>query len=179
MKTFRRQYPSSYPSVPKARRDVAAFARSCGLYPNDINDIALAAGEACNNAAEHGHVAAGHFTVRCSYEGGELTIEVIDRGAGFDPAGKGECSDPENLGMRGLGIFIMRSLMDDICFTVQKSGTSVKLTKYALRESPVTVAGLLKGNGEAGPRLTLAAVHDRLKSLLKLARFQSGGRRQR
>lgn len=179
MRAFRRQYPSSYPSVPKARRDVASFARSCGLYPTDINDLALAVGEACNNAAEHGHVAAGYFTVRCSYESGEMTIEVTDRGSGFDPKGKGECSDPENLGMRGLGIFIMRSLMDDICFTVQRSGTSVKLTKYALREMPVTISGLLKGNGVASPRLTLGAVHDRLKSLLKLARFQSGGRRQR
>lgn len=179
MRTFKRHYPSNYSSVPKARRDVAAFARGCGLLSNDISDITLAVGEACNNAAEHGHVASGRFGVTCWYENGEIVIDVADGGSGFDPQGKGECRDPENLGMRGLGIFIMRSLMDDVCYTVHGSGTAVRLTKYALRQQPVTMAGLLKGNGMASHGASLGAVHDGLKALLKLARFQSGGRRQR
>jgi serine/threonine-protein kinase RsbW len=177
MKTFRRQYPSNYSSVPKARRDVAAFARDCLLLQNDINDVALAVGEACNNAAEHGHTTEGSFSVTCSYENGELVIEVSDRGCGFDPQGKGECSDPENLGMRGLGIFIMRSLMDDICFTVHPSGTSVRLTKYALREQ-ATTSPYASSNGHALP-LSLEGVGERLKAFLKLARVQAGSRRKR
>jgi anti-sigma regulatory factor (Ser/Thr protein kinase) len=175
VKSFRRRYPSKVASVPKARRDVAAFARGCGLLPSDISDIALAVGEACNNAAEHGHVAEGAFDVSCSYENGELVVEIADRGSGFDPHGKGECQDPENLGMRGLGIFIMRSLMDDICFTPTATGTSVRLIKYALRERPGEVA---YPNGQPAGS-ALGAVHERLKALLKLARVQPGQRRQR
>jgi serine/threonine-protein kinase RsbW len=177
MKAFRRQYPSKFASVPKARRDVCAFARACGLLPSDISDIALAVGEACNNAAEHGHVATGSFEVACAYENGELVVEISDRGGGFDPRGKGECQDPENLGMRGLGIFIMRSLMDDICFTTLASGTSVRLTKYALRER--SQDGVAQRDGRLGSRLRLDVVHERLKALLKLARTQMGQRRQR
>jgi serine/threonine-protein kinase RsbW len=178
VKAFRRQYPSKIASVPKARRDVASFARSCGLLDADISDITLAVGEAFNNAAEHGHVAAGVFDVSCAYENGELVVEITDRGSGFDPRGKGECVDPDNLGMRGLGIFIMRSLMDDICFATKSTGTSVRLTKYALRER-VAADGVAGRNGRLSARLGLGAVHERLKALLKLARTQSSQRRQR
>jgi serine/threonine-protein kinase RsbW len=181
MRGFRRRYPSNYSSVPRARRDLASFARSCGLSTAEVNDLTLAAGEACNNAAEHGHVADGHFTVACSYDKlrGAVVVEVADAGRGFDPAGKGECLPPERLGMRGLGIFIMRSLMDDVCFSVTKFGTRVRLVKY-LRYRPADgdMTPAAASNGRSDGRHVLGAVHDRLKTLLKLARVHPGGRRQ-
>ena len=179
MKTLKRRYPSKFASVSKARREITSFARSCSLLSGDVSDIALAAGEACNNAAEHGHVMGGHFTVSCSYENGEFCIEIADEGCGFDPSGKGECLDPESLGMRGLGIFIMRSLMDDICFTMNACGTSVRLTKFGLASGRAASGPALHANGHANGVFGLGAVHHRLKSLLELARVQMGSRRQR
>jgi anti-sigma regulatory factor (Ser/Thr protein kinase) len=179
MKTLKRRYPSRFASVSKARREITSFARSCALLSCDVSDIALAAGEACNNAAEHGHVLGGHFTVLCSYENGEFSIEVADEGCGFDPSGKGECLDPESLGMRGLGIFIMRSLMDDICFTMNACGTCVRLTKFGLATSPVPAGVPVYTNGHGNGTFSLGAVHHRLKSLLELARVQMSSRRQR
>lgn len=176
MRTFRRQYSSNYSSVSKARHDVAAFARRCGLLPFDVGDITLAVGEACNNAAEHGRITAGSFGVFCAYEKGKLNVEVTDQGAGFDPRGKGECHEPEALATRGLGIFIMRSLMDDVSFTTKRSGTSVRLTKVALREVPA--AGEPGRPNGVAPKTGLGAVHDRLKALLKLGRTQSGNGRE-
>jgi anti-sigma regulatory factor (Ser/Thr protein kinase) len=179
MKTLKRRYPSKFASVSKARREITSFARSCNLLSGDVSDIALAAGEACNNAAEHGHVMGGHFTVACSYDNGEFSIEVADEGCGFDPSGKGECVDPESLGMRGLGIFIMRSLMDDICFTMNPWGTCVRLTKFGLASSRTAMGAPLYGDGHSNGAFGLGAVHHRLKSLLELARVQVGSRRQR
>lgn len=180
MKTQKRRYPSSFASVSRARREVATFARNCRLVGCDVSDIALAAGEACNNAAEHGHVSGGHFTVACFFENGEFAIEVADEGCGFDPSGKGKCVDPESLGMRGLGIFIMRSLMDDICYTVNRYGTCVRLTKFGLSAQPAfAAASVFHTNGRANAALGLGAVHHRLKSLLELARIQMSSRRQR
>ncbi|MBC5808679.1 MAG: ATP-binding protein [Candidatus Eremiobacter antarcticus] len=129
MKTLSHEYPSSYASVNQARRHVSAFAAQCGLQPPDISDIALAVGEACNNAAEHGHVAHGHFSVHCSFNGHSFVVHVKDSGGGFELAGKGERMEPDQRGMRGLGIFIMRSLMDDISYAITDGGTSVRLTK--------------------------------------------------
>ncbi len=178
MKTLKRRYPSKLASVSKARREITSFARTCNLFACDISDIALAAGEACNNAAEHGHVLGGHFTVVCAFENGEFLVEVADEGCGFDPAGKGECIDPDRLGMRGLGIFIMRSLMDDVCFSMNACGTCVRMTKFGLTTAqPFEVSAY--PNGHANGVTGLGAVHHRLKSLLELARVQMGSRRQR
>lgn len=180
MKALKRRYPSKFASVSKARREVASFARGCGLLTCDISDIALAAGEACNNAAEHGHVTGGQFTVVCSYENGEFGIEVADEGCGFDPVGKGECFDPDRLGMRGLGIFIMRSLMDDVCFTMNDCGTCVRMMKFGLAtQRSLAGAPATHANGRAASVSGLGAVHHRLKSLFELARVQMGSRRQR
>jgi anti-sigma regulatory factor (Ser/Thr protein kinase) len=180
MKMLKRRYPSNLASVSKARREVTSFARSCRLLSCDVSDIALATGEACNNAAEHGHVSGGHFRVICSYEHGEFAVEVADEGAGFDPIGKGECIDPDRLGIRGLGIFIMKSLMDDVCFTMKGAGTSVKMMKFGLT-SQRTLAQTpgLSGNGHASRTVGLGSVHNGLKSLFERARIQMGSRRQR
>ena len=180
MKTLKRRYPSKLASVSKARREVTSFARSCRLLSCDINDIALATGEACNNAAEHGHVVGGHFTIQCSYEHGEFAVEVADDGSGFDPAGKGECIDPDRLGIRGLGIFIMKSLMDDVCFTIKGAGTSVKMMKFGLRpQRALAEMPGFSGNGRASGAAALGAVQHGLKSMFERARIQMGGRRQR
>jgi len=178
MKTLKRRYQSKLASVCKARREVTSFARGCGLLPSDVSDIALATGEACNNAAEHGHVMGGHFTVICWFENGEFAVEVADEGCGFDPSGKGECLDPERLGMRGLGIFIMRSLMDDVCFTMNACGTCVRMQKFGLAARRLSNEAAAH-NGRAAAGASLGAVHDRLKSLLELARVQVSSRRQR
>ena len=180
MKTFKRRYQSNLASVSKARREVTSFAHGCRLLSCDINDIALATGEACNNAAEHGHVSGGHFIVICSYKDGEFSVEVADEGCGFDPVGKGECIDPHRLGIRGLGIFIMKSLMDDVCFTMKGAGTSVKMMKFGLTSNR-TLAETpgLGGNGRSARTAGLGSVHDGLKSLFERARIQMSSRRQR
>jgi serine/threonine-protein kinase RsbW len=177
MKTFNRQYPSEYASVPKARRDVAAFARQCGLGLADLSDVTLAVGEACNNAAEHGHVARGAFSVKCSYTDGEIVIEVADRGMGFDPHGKGETSDPNMMKLRGLGIFVMHSLMDDVYFSSHPSGTSVRLTKRVGHGLGPQADGRGAGGRDGQPQLR--SMGERLKALLELRGVHSGSRRER
>jgi len=129
VKQFKHRYASRYTSVTQARRDVVAFTALCGLHEHDIADVALAVGEACNNAAEHGHVNGGFFTLRCTCSAGRLTVDVLDEGKGFLLAGKGERMDPESRGVRGLGIFLMRALMDDVSYEMAGHGTRVRLIK--------------------------------------------------
>ena len=101
---------------------------SCGFDLADTCDIALAVGEACNNAAEHGHVERGSFSLGCSFDGRNLTVQVSDSGEGFDPAGTGTLrGEPA---VRGLGIFIMRALMDSVSYRTNGRGTTVELIKH-------------------------------------------------
>jgi anti-sigma regulatory factor (Ser/Thr protein kinase) len=133
--TFRALYASRYESVAEARRAVAQFADRCGFDRSDISDIILAVGEACNNAAEHGHVDRGHFTVGCAFEDDLLKTEVKDGGGGFQPEAGVETPSPVQWLGRGRGIPIMRALMDRVTFRVTARGTTVILEKRKLASS--------------------------------------------
>src|SRR5690348_5543005 len=127
--TFLASYPSMFESVAVARRAVGVFAQSRGFSPSEVSDIVLAVGEACSNAVEHGHEANGQILVRCAFENDTLTIEIGDRGRGFDDKrALGSAIPAEFLG-RGRGIPIMRAVMDGVRYETGKTGTTVFLQK--------------------------------------------------
>jgi len=126
--SFQALYPSAYRSVSEARHAAADFALDCGFDMSDLCDIALAVGEACNNAAEHGHVDAGRIRLGCVFDGVDLRIEISDNGLGFDVRrvlGVTGASSRE----RGMGIHIMRTLMDRVEYDCSGDGTTVRLIK--------------------------------------------------
>jgi len=135
MTHFEATFPSAPSAVPDARHAVRAFAMRAGLDPWETSDVVLAAGEACNNAAEHAHSSGGLFTVRGVDDGHALAIEIIDYGGGFDLAGKGAAMAPEQRGVRGLGIFLMRCLMDEVSYTTDRNGTTVRMVKLTPRRA--------------------------------------------
>lgn len=110
-----------------ARRGVAGFAGACGFSESEIADIRLAAGEALSNAVEHGgRVRSTGFTVECSFDGEELSIEIRDSGLGFLAPQPQTAVQPDQRG-RGFGIFLMRRLMDEVAFI--RNGTIVRLVR--------------------------------------------------
>ena len=124
---FSARYPSSYRSVAQARHAVADFALDCGFDLAEVCDIALAVGEACNNAVEHGHVNDGSILLHCAFDGVSLNVEVADQGRGFDSDHLAEAAGSSR-GDRGLGIFLMRTLMDRVEYESKDCGTVVRLT---------------------------------------------------
>jgi|GEM_PF-6732593 len=52
------------------------------MTSDDIFDVALAAGDACANAVEHGHFENRMFTVRCEYRAGAMSVEIRDYDTG-------------------------------------------------------------------------------------------------
>jgi anti-sigma regulatory factor (Ser/Thr protein kinase) len=102
----------------------------CGFETPDLGDIEVAVGEALANAVEHGTRDLGFITVTCSYGGDGLLVEIRDEGTGFDHAA-GARRDPRSI--RGFGISLMRSLMDDVRYLA--SGNVVQLFKAGPRRS--------------------------------------------
>ena len=128
---FRAAFSGERRNVPLARNAVAGFARICGFSLEEIADIRIAAGEALSNAVEHGHNRrSSGFSVRCSFNEDELTIEIRDNGDGFLPATAttSGASAPANESERGFGILLMRRLMDGVSF--ERNGTCVRLTRH-------------------------------------------------
>jgi anti-sigma regulatory factor (Ser/Thr protein kinase) len=128
MDEFRAQYRSTYASVRVARRALVSFVRAHGLCGQAVEDFEIAIGEALANAAEHGHVEGATFQVHARVEtGGALTVEVKDDGPGFAGWNDASFVKPASSAPRGLGIVIMRKLMDRVEYA--DGGTCVRLFK--------------------------------------------------
>lgn len=90
--------------------------------------LLVATTEAVNNAIMHGNQSNPNKRVRlsCRLEGQFLTMIVQDNGRGFDPSNLPNPLEERNLLKEsGRGIFLIRSLVDDVNFRFQKGGTSV------------------------------------------------------
>jgi len=79
-------------------------------------DLKLALTEAVSNSVRHAYGPNGDGTVAVRYElhPDRLGIEVVDDGAGFDPAvGPEPAAGDEELSEGGLGIAIIKSIADE------------------------------------------------------------------
>lgn len=98
-----------------------------------VEDLRLAVSEACTNAIEaHAHSGRDdRIVIRCDLAEDRIEVAVTDHGGGFDPddtAGAPDADDPDRLEYEsGLGIPLMRILVDETEFQVSPSGTVVRL----------------------------------------------------
>jgi serine/threonine-protein kinase RsbW len=92
------------------RLQAEAIARRLKYTEEEVQDIKVAVGEACDNAIEHGLSDKG-IDVHYHLSLDEMKVEIIDYGNGFDPSGKGD-EPPDLFAERGRGIFLIKSLMD-------------------------------------------------------------------
>jgi serine/threonine-protein kinase RsbW len=110
------------------RLQAEAIARRLDYPEEEIQDIKVAVGEACDNAIEHG-VSPKGIDVHYHLSPEEMQVEIIDYGPGFDPAGKGE-EPPDLFSERGRGIFLIKSLMDRTeIYSKPGEGTMIILAK--------------------------------------------------
>jgi serine/threonine-protein kinase RsbW len=129
--------PSRAEFIGVVRLVVSSLASARRTISEDrIDDLKLAVSEACTNAIE-ANVTTGHnhpVVVRC-WEGTErLEVWISDSGRGFDPDVLPEhppVTDPDRLNFeRGLGIPLIRTLVDDVHFESNGEGTTVRLTMF-------------------------------------------------
>ena len=125
-----------------ARRDHLALVRLVvsgtaaieRLVPEGrLEDLRLAVSEACANAvdAQLAHGGDAPLRVEIDVDADAVAITVTDHAGGFDadevdPIPR--ATDPQRLRHeRGLGIPLMRSLVDEVTFTRTDDGTAVRL----------------------------------------------------
>ena len=103
-------------------------------FPEEERDsIAIAVTEAVNNAILHGNRQNPQKKVfiRICIESNAIRIIVRDEGEGFDPDKVPNPLDPENLLKEsGRGIFILKSLMDEVGYDFSHGGTEICMVKY-------------------------------------------------
>ena len=106
------------------------------LAEDRIDDLKLAVSEACTNAIE-ANLANGTdapVMIRFWEAPERMELCISDSGKGFDPDALPEhppVTDPERLNFeRGLGIPLIRNLVDDVRFEPAVDGTTVWMTLF-------------------------------------------------
>lgn len=100
-----------------------------------INSFKLVVDEACTNIIRHGYrdIKNGEITLKAIIRRLSLTIIIIDQGTSYDPR---QANTPDldkyiKIGKKGgLGILMMRKLMDDMQYAVTERGNELRLTKF-------------------------------------------------
>ncbi|WP_130863085.1 ATP-binding protein [Bacilliculturomica massiliensis] len=119
--------------VSTVRMTVSALANSAGFDIEAIEDIKVAVSEACTNVVRHGVEELNGYEVSCELGDDRLVICVIDHAGGYDVAGY-KMPEPDHPKEGGLGIFIIRALMDEVdIFSEIGSGTRIQMVKYTHR----------------------------------------------
>ena len=127
--TIKLSVPGNPKFVSTIRLAVSSMANHAGFDVEAIEDIKVAVSEACNNIITHGGIGHDEYYVICSIDKGMLEIQVNDEGVGYEVE---DYSHPnlDEPGDHGLGLFIIRALMDQV--EVQSkvgSGTSIRMKK--------------------------------------------------
>lgn len=119
--------PKEISKIEKFLEDVNVVAR---LDDGAFYRLLVATTEAVNNAIVHGNKSdpGKQVCVNCDIVNSSIYVYVKDEGPGFDPDSIPNPTEKDNL-MRpsGRGVFLMRTLMDDVRFHFTEEGTVVEL----------------------------------------------------
>src|SRR5512145_388412 len=124
------QFAAKFEFLDEIRDFVGTIARVGGFSDKDVYNIQLAADEAASNIIEHAYegVSDGLLELSCGVKGNTITIILVDHGESFDPSEvpmpdlKADLSERK---IGGLGIFLMRKLMDEVRYEVKPNKNNV------------------------------------------------------
>ncbi|MDZ7270854.1 MAG: ATP-binding protein [candidate division KSB1 bacterium] len=157
VKRYRLRLLSQTENLEIIRNFVGHIARRVGFDDEDATKIEMAVDEACSNVIKHAYERDAHkpmdIVVKIDYD--KLTVVVTDHGKGFDPSSIKMPDMKEYLAelrVGGLGIYLMRTLMDEVSFDIKPGvRNQVRMVKYFIkRNSPGAHGGALKKARKSG-----------------------------
>ena len=129
-------FPGRFDSLAAIREFITHAAEAAGLDERAVYAVQMAVDEACTNIIEHAYGGEGRGDIEITWRisTDRLTVILHDYGHPFDPTGV----PPPDLGAsladrntRGLGLYFMRRLMDEVEFEfTPDSGNVLTMVKY-------------------------------------------------
>ncbi|MBN2355334.1 ATP-binding protein [candidate division KSB1 bacterium] len=136
---YKLRIPSQTDNLELIRYFIGKVAEKVGFDRDDVGKIELAVDEACTNVMKHAYTDDNKdksldVAVKIDYE--KLTLIVTDHGKGFDLE-KVKMPDMKEylaeLRVGGLGIYLMRTLMDEVDYDIRPGRRNqVKMIKYLI-----------------------------------------------
>lgn len=112
---------------------IVAQARSAGLDDHAIWEVQLATDEAATNVIQHSYrQSPGPITISADKVDGSFVVTISDRGRAFDPEKVPEpdlVSPLEERKTGGLGLYLMRKLMDHVEFRFDEGENILVMSK--------------------------------------------------
>ena len=123
-------------NIAVAAERIDAFCSARGLHPDISFEVNLAVDELLTNTISYGYDDDGEHRIDLSLrlEGGTLVVEITDDGRAFDPL---QAPEPdlgaslEERAVGGLGIYLVRKLMDSVAYRREDGSNIVTLMKRA------------------------------------------------
>jgi serine/threonine-protein kinase RsbW len=133
-------FDADFDNLDEIREFVGEAARQVGFSDKDIYAIQLAADEASSNIIEHAYagIEGGKIEIDLNISDKVLKITMRDQGKSFDPSSVPEPNIKADLSERkigGLGMYLMRKLMDEVSYTTSPEKGNILIMIKRLGES--------------------------------------------
>lgn len=129
-------FPGRYQQISQICDFILKGANQAGFKSDELFQITLACDEACTNIIEHAYKnEEGQIWVRWEINNQEFVILLRDTGTPFNPDNIPMPAIPSNtkefdqLQVGGLGIHLMRKVMDQVHFQFNEHGNKVAMIK--------------------------------------------------
>lgn len=122
--------PCRLEEVRQAAEKLREFLTRQGCLPRALLDCELALVEACNNAIQYALPEDRHHPLELGfrYHSGALEIRVRDHTSGFNWPAQAVLPAPES--EHGRGLFLIRTVMDEISYRRLEGGNELVLRKH-------------------------------------------------
>ena len=129
--------PSDLRLLGLARAFITAVCEVAGLDETTTHSVVLACDEATNNVMRHAHQdnPESPLQIQCHVRPDCIEILLIDEGQPFDITSVPHL-DPSELRVGGRGVFLMRSIMDELsCQPRGERGNTLRMVKRCARSA--------------------------------------------
>ncbi len=126
---------SSTNNLAEVRNFVEMHGAYVGLDAKVVSHISLAVDEACTNVIKHAYnnSVKEKIKIKIKTTNNKFSVTIIDNGYHFDPSLIEEPDIAKTQKMKkggGLGMFLMKKLMDEVKYNAKKNGNELILIKY-------------------------------------------------
>ncbi|MGI6711868.1 MAG: ATP-binding protein [Bacillota bacterium] len=128
-------FPAKVELIPQISEYVSGYAEKTKLHPKQIIHLKLAIDEVVANICQYAYQKPpGEVLVQVESGKGRFTVDFIDEGVPFDPLKVDEPDINADIADRkvgGLGIFLVRRLIDEVHYKRDGSKNILTLVLYA------------------------------------------------
>ena len=112
------------------RAMIQEVSRQAGFNETERSEITLAVDEALSNVMKHSYKGNpdGQVWLSCAADNGCLEVVLRDQGEAVDPAHL-EPPPPDEIRIGGRGVFLIRSIMDEVTFEREGETNVVRLRR--------------------------------------------------